>query len=202
MSQSVAANRDLPYGGPGTKLTIPTEIWERSLAVLREYSHQRSEGLVFLGGVVNAAGAYVTGLYVPRHAPQGARARLTPEQSRWLLRSLRHRDEKLLAQMHSHPGEAYHSPGDDERATSFHPGFISIVAPDFGMEVDSIEQCAIFEFDGRTFGQLDDRAARARVRLASLIEDREPGRSREPQRSWFYTIASKLKQKLTGWRRR
>jgi hypothetical protein len=126
---------------------------------------------------------------------------LTPEVSRWLLRSLRTRDEKLLAQVHSHPGTAFHSFGDDERATSFHPGFMSIVVPRFARGVMSIGQCAVFEFDGAGFVQLDERAVQERIRLTPLIEDREPDEARTVRKSWLHTLVLKLKQKLTGWRR-
>jgi hypothetical protein len=198
----VTTNRNLPYGGPGTPLVVPLEIWERSLAMLREYGSERSEGLVFWGGVVNAAGGYITGLYLPRHAADGAHAMLTAEQSRWLLRSLRSRDEKLLAQVHSHPGAAYHSPGDDDGATSFHDGFISIVVPEFARGEPHLGQCAVFEFAGGAFAQLTQGEVPSRIRLASLIEDRAPPSQPEVKQSWLSTIGSKLKQKLTGWKKR
>jgi hypothetical protein len=38
----------------------------------------------------------------------------------------------ILAQVHTHPGSAFHSPVDDQHPISNKPGFISIVVPDFG----------------------------------------------------------------------
>jgi hypothetical protein len=183
-------------------LVVPVEIWQRSMAMLREYGRQRSEGLVFWGGVVNAAGAYVTGLYLPRHAADGAHAMLTAEQSRWLLRRLRSRDEKLLAQVHSHPGAAYHSPGDDDGATSFHEGFLSIVVPEFARGEPNLGQSAVFEFAGGAFAQLAQREVPSRIRLLSFIEDRAPQAVPVVKQSWLNTIVSKLRQKLTGWKKR
>jgi hypothetical protein len=202
MPQPVTTNRNLPYGGPGALLVVPAEIWQRTLAMLRDYGRERSEGLVFWGGVVNAPGAYVTGLYLPRHAADGAHAMLTAEQSRWLLRSLRSRDEKLLAQVHSHPGTAYHSPGDNDGATSFHDGFISIVVPQFARGEPDLGRCAVFEFAGGAFAELAQREIPSRIRLSSFIEDRaSPAAASEVKQTWLSTIVSNLKQKLTGWKK-
>ncbi len=133
--------------------------------------------------------------------------RLTREESRWLLRTLRARDEKLIAQVHSHPGSAFHSPGDNERAASFHPGYFSIVVPGFARNIEAIEDCALFEFDGREFRSISSDSAARRVQFTSLVAVRTP----EPLKSqptsqgdepgWLRTIVSKLKQKLTGRRR-
>lgn len=119
-----------------------------------------------------------------------------------MLRSLRSRDEKLLAQVHSHPGAAYHSPGDDDGATSFHDGFISIVVPEFARGEPNLGQCAVFEFAGGAFAQLAQREVPSRVRLVSFIEDRAPPAAPEVRQSWLSTIVSNLKQKLTGWKKR
>ena len=40
--------------------------------------------------------------------------------------------EKLLAQLHTHPGPAFHSEADDRLALPRHTGAISIVVPHFG----------------------------------------------------------------------
>ena len=42
----------------------------------------------------------------------------------------------LLAQVHSHPGAAFHSSRDDLNAASPWPGFISIVVPNGGWIAD------------------------------------------------------------------
>lgn len=49
-----------------------------------------------------------------------------------LKQELDRRGLSLLAQVHSHPGSAFHSSRDDLTAASPWPGFISIVVPNFG----------------------------------------------------------------------
>lgn len=50
----------------------------------------------------------------------------------------------LIAQIHSHPSAAYHSPADDALAIITTFGGLSIVVPDFGNSDESFEQSAFF----------------------------------------------------------
>lgn len=207
LGSAVERRRRAPYPGTGAPVVVPAEIWTRSVEELRSYAASRSEALVFWGGVVVSASVQVTGLYLLRHEAQGGRVRVTPEESRWLLRRLRQRDEKLIAQVHSHPGQAFHSHGDDERAASFHAGYLSIVAPDFAVPVREIGECEVFESTGDCFRRLGAAEVRARLQIISLVEERLPS-GREPSRSiptirkrewrWLTTIASSLSEKLSG----
>lgn len=165
-------HRAIPYPEPGARLTIPLELWQRTLDTIRTFGEEDSEALVFWGGLVVGRDLHVTGLYRPSHRPQGARVKLTSEETRWLLRALRRRDEKLLAQVHSHPELAFHSPGDENRAASFHRGYFSIVVPRYGAAVTDLGECAVFEFDGREFSELTEHEMRERLDLQSLVEER------------------------------
>jgi hypothetical protein len=187
-------------------LSVPQEIWEQSIAVMRRYGESRSEALVFWGGIVAGGQQQVTGLYLPDHTPQGGRVQLTDADARWLVRRLRERDEKLLAQVHSHPGSAFHSGGDDERAASFHVGYLSIVAPDFARPVSNVSDCATYEFDGTQFVPLNLNEVGGRIRVLPMVEERERDPVPEPVRdqrrqswkSWIGTLASSLKPRLTA----
>ncbi len=196
--------RRVPYPGAGATVHVPAEIWQRSLEVLRLYGIVGSEGLVFWGGTITADTIQVTGLYIPAHEPQGGHVKVTAEEGRWLLRRLKDRDEKLVAQFHSHGGLAGHSDGDDERAASAHEGFISIVAPYFAREVTAPHQCGVHEYDGCRFHRLSDDDVCRRIVIVGLFAERRPipivpiGPEPPKRRSWLRTIASSLKRKLIG----
>ncbi|MCI0590815.1 MAG: Mov34/MPN/PAD-1 family protein [Gammaproteobacteria bacterium] len=139
--------RRVPYPGSGSRYYIPALIWDESLQALRWYGSYLSEGLVFWGGVVGGVGEIlVTSLLVLNHAPQGGAVRPTLEEMRAVLHALQARDEKLVAQVHTHPGEAFHSLGDSQSPASFHPGYISIVIPHFGQDVRSLTHCSVYEY--------------------------------------------------------
>jgi hypothetical protein len=164
--------RRLAYPAPGYAVRIPRALWRGALDTMRLYGRLESEGLVYLAGVVVGPDQLAaTSLYRLHHKPQGHRVEVTPKESRTLLRTLRHRDEKLVAQLHSHGGVAWHSAGDDAHATSFHAGFLSVVVPDFGEGVLDIGDCAVFEFDGERFRPLDHaEVARRTVVYDEILE--------------------------------
>ena len=53
----------------------------------------------------------------------------------------------LLAQIHSHPGRAYHSSTDDAYAIATTVGCLSLVVPDFARAPFSIPLCATYRLD-------------------------------------------------------
>jgi hypothetical protein len=184
--------RAAPYPAPGYAVRVPEVIWDGALETVRDYAtrghergHRGSEALVYLGGVIAGDEIVVTGLYCLNHAPQGDRVVVTPQESRWLLRTLSARDEKLVAQLHSHRGLAGHSAGDDAWATSFHEGFLSIIAPFFGRDAKTPVDCAVLEYRGGHFVDLDDEEVARRIQVyaaittrAGEVEHEEAGESR------------------------
>jgi hypothetical protein len=154
-------------------------VWDAALDEVRRYatldspgSRPGSEGLVYLGGIPAADALIVTSLFRLHHEPQGDRVMPAPDQVRWLLAELRQRDEKLAAQLHSHRRSARHSPGDDEMATSFHDGFLSVVVPDFARRVRRIDQCIVHEYRNGVFRPLSAAEANARFMIYAQIVDR------------------------------
>lgn len=53
----------------------------------------------------------------------------------------------LLAQIHSHPGRAYHSGTDDANAVAAATGCMSLVVPDFAARPFAVETTAVYQLD-------------------------------------------------------
>jgi hypothetical protein len=79
----------------------------------------------------------------------------------WLYRN----DLTLIAQIHSHPGRAYHSSTDDEFAVATTVGCFSLVVPDFATGLFEIDRLASYRLDasGAWRELLPSRAARTIV---------------------------------------
>ncbi len=60
----------------------------------------------------------------------------------------------LIAQLHSHPGAAYHSETDDNYAVATNIGCFSLVIPDFAVRPFSLEECAVYRL--RASGSWDE----------------------------------------------
>jgi hypothetical protein len=51
---------------------------------------------------------------------------------------------QVVGQLHTHPGQAYHSDGDVEGARIRYPGYLSIVLPMYGSFLPSFRGAAIY----------------------------------------------------------
>lgn len=203
MSERLAPRRAAPYPGSGAIAHVPNELWLDTIRELQQYADARSEALVFWGGAICGGHVVVTGLYILGHHAQGGTVRVTAEESRWLVRELRRRDEKLVAQVHSHPGRAYHSCGDDEHAAAFHEGFLSIVAPDFATKVGAPSDCAVHEYRSGSFHELPEADVCVRMHLHPMTVRRHATEDLTPRRAgWLTMLASSLKQKFIERKRR
>jgi proteasome lid subunit RPN8/RPN11 len=55
---------------------------------------------------------------------------------------------QLVGQVHTHPGEAYHSDGDIDGARIAYTGFVSIVVPDYGRNLPSLDGAVAYMVRG------------------------------------------------------
>lgn len=74
----------------------------------------------------------------------------------------------LLGQVHSHPGEAYHSETDDAYPVATTVGCYSLVVPDFAVRPFSFDRCAVYKLNLR--GDWDEVPDAAVRRVFSIVE--------------------------------
>ena len=172
-------------------------MWASALTEVRYYATagvhdtwRGSEGLVYFAGVPTIDTLIVTAVFRLHHAPQGDRVMPTQAEVRWLLSTLRERDEKLVAQLHTHRHGARHSPGDNEMATSFHDGFLSIVAPNFAVGVDRIDQCIVHEYRNGAFRALPEDETAERFTIHAQLVDHPQYHAAEETSRWRKFVQS------------
>lgn len=159
--------RRVDHPGAGARVYLPQRTWRDSLELLREYASEDSERMVLWSGVVGrAAELLVRTIVVPDHEPQGWRVDINRSLWRGLLHAMRRQDQMLLAQVHSHPGEAYHSEGDEAWPAEHSDGFLSVVVPRFGVDVTELTDCAIYEY------RLEGASGRFHELSEDEVEDR------------------------------
>jgi hypothetical protein len=73
----------------------------------------------------------------------------------------------LVAQIHSHPGRAYHSSTDDQYAVATTVGCFSLVMPDFATGPFAIERLASYRLDAA--GAWRDIPASQAVRMITIV---------------------------------
>lgn len=81
-------------------------------------------------------------------------------------RLLNERGLRLVAQVHSHPTEAYHSDTDDQFSTITARGGLSLVVPDFARDPFSLHSCAVYRLEaGGEWSEVSATAAEALIRI-------------------------------------
>lgn len=85
-----------------------------------------------------------------------------------LNRYLYERDWQIIAQIHSHPTDAYHSETDDAYPVATTIGALSIVVPDFARDDFYLSRCAVFRLiPGGGWCELDRRTI---IQLIRILE--------------------------------
>lgn len=78
---------------------------------------------------------------------------------------------ELIAQLHSHPNEAYHSETDDRYPIATRAGALSIVVPNFARATFAIESSAVFRLSARS--EWIAMSADEACRLIRVADDEE-----------------------------
>lgn len=113
-------------------LLIPTDILNRTLDELKEVSSSKKEAFVlWLGDRTNNR---IKEMYVPEYVSGKNYYQITDNGNSELFSYLKKKKLAVLAQIHTHPREAFHSLADDKLATVAHVGGLSFVLPDFAKD--------------------------------------------------------------------
>jgi hypothetical protein len=148
------------------RVLIPAEVVAGTHEHLRSMGRVGCEGVAFWAGKHDGNTFLVRAAVTPaQHAGRGEYGGLAVivdgdelfRMNVWL-----HRQRMtLIAQLHSHPGEAYHSDTDEAYAVLTRVGGFSIVLPDFAQRPFSLEDAAIYRLAGDgTWRAVSARAAR------------------------------------------
>ena len=132
------------------KLAVSEEIVAATLEHLQTTGRCGCEEAALWGGHFSADGVgAVTTLYLPDTVVARGLVKIEdPQVLAALIDEVDAREEFLLAQVHSHPGEAFHSDLDDEGAICGDVGFLSLVVPDYARDLPPIADWATFELTG------------------------------------------------------
>ena len=133
-------------------MNVSRVIVGKTLAALQRAGEEGKEGIVlWLGNRFGADAGKVTQAYIPLHKAEKDRFWIPYEGMEALMARLRADRLALLAQVHSHPGAAFHSEADDRWAIVRYVGALSIVVPGFARHTSPetfIQHSAFFQLAG------------------------------------------------------
>ncbi|HSU13516.1 Mov34/MPN/PAD-1 family protein [Longimicrobium sp.] len=130
------------------RVLLPRELADATRDSLRVAGEQGCEGMALWAGVQDGERFDIHAMIVPEQkAARGSGGLLVAvgadelfRLNRWLFE---HR-LRLIAQIHSHPTEAYHSETDDAFPIMAQAGGFSLVLPDFAARGFDLEDVAVY----------------------------------------------------------
>lgn len=110
-------------------------IVEHTIAQLRTSGRLMREGVVLWLGKWGDTETDVVEAYEPPHQAAGDYFFLSSQDMQAMMAHLRATQTRICAQIHSHPGPAFHSKTDDEWSLVRREGALSLVVPRFARTV-------------------------------------------------------------------
>jgi hypothetical protein len=153
-----------------TQAFISSAMADRTQHSLRSAGSTGNEGMVLWSGIQDGMTFEITNVIVPPQrgirSAEGVCVVIDGDALHQLNVETYKRGERLFAQVHTHPGRAYHSEMDDRYAVVTAPGGLSLVVPDFAVREFEVSECAIYRLSsaGR-WEKVGKRDASALVRI-------------------------------------
>lgn len=151
------------------ELAVSEEVVAATLRHLQWTGHRSCEEAALWGGHFTTDGiGVVTTLYLPDTVVAHGMVKIEdPKVLAALIDEVDERSEFLLAQVHSHPDEAFHSDLDDNGAICGDLGFLSLVVPDYARDLPPIANWAMFELTPGGWCDVSENALA--VKVTSLV---------------------------------
>jgi hypothetical protein len=130
------------------KVVVPSACVEEAHAHLRRVGREGLEGFALWAGELDGDTFLVRANIIPAQRGLGSDLGVCVvvggEELHRINVWLYEHDMTLIAQLHSHPGEAYHSTTDDTYPIATATGSLSLVVPDFARDPFSLMDCAVY----------------------------------------------------------
>lgn len=132
------------------RIVCSLSIVRETIEILRTGGARSEERVaLWLSGASSRAPATVLEVYEPDQIAEVDYFRLLPHSMRALMTHLASTRRRIVAQIHTHPGQAYHSDVDAEWAIVRHVGALSLVLPKFAANTtpaNFLQQVKIYEY--------------------------------------------------------
>lgn len=119
---------------------------EAITACLQPAIRREHEGVAYLLGVTNGDLTLVADVFAPEAVTTRGSFHVTPTAMAKVMRAAADKKLQVVGQIHTHPGEAYHSDGDVEGARIAYSGYVSIVVPDYGRQLPGFREIAVYMY--------------------------------------------------------
>jgi len=130
-------------------IQVPSSVADETNEILRAVGERGTEAFALWVGNREGLVFKVTETVIPAQTghitDDGVCVSVGPEELHRLNVWLYTKKLNIIAQLHTHPGSAYHSETDDRFAIATTAGCLSLVIPDFARHPFSLSACAVYK---------------------------------------------------------
>lgn len=131
-----------------TSVHVPHDLALEAHGHLRKAGEYGLEGMALWAGLRDGVVFRVTHTIIPKQhgvrSAAGVSVSIGPDELHRLNVWLFENQLTLVAQLHSHPTDAYHSDTDDAFPIATTAGSLSLVIPDFARRSFALPECAVY----------------------------------------------------------
>lgn len=154
------------------EILLPESVAAKTQAHLRLVGRDGLEGMALWAGKLDGKRVTITDAILPRQqghrTDHGLAVSVPGDELHRINMWLYENGLRLIAQIHSHPGHAYHSETDDDYAITTSMGSISIVVPDFAVRPFRFDDCAAYRLSDPPWWHFSRRPRWRRMSLTEL----------------------------------
>ncbi|MCG6859669.1 MAG: Mov34/MPN/PAD-1 family protein [Chromatiaceae bacterium] len=129
----------------------------------------KNEGIVYLLGRTDGIVTLAVAVFRPRAETTAGSFFVDTKSMAAGVRTATNLGLQIVAQVHTHPGTAYHSDGDVEGTRIRYTGYSSIVLPDYGRHLPSLTGAAVYVFTSD--GQWDELEPRQVIVIPGKVHE-------------------------------
>lgn len=128
------------------RLLVTANALDDLAAALAKSQQQRHEGVAYLLGRTDGAITLAIAVFAPEARTTAGSFHVSPRAMVACMQAAAQFELQVVAQVHTHPGQAFHSDGDVEGAKIRYPGYVSLVLPEFGRHLPSLAGAAAYQW--------------------------------------------------------
>jgi hypothetical protein len=123
---------------------LTQDCMDRICECIEPFAQNRHEGIAYIYGRTDGYTTLAIGAIRPDAATTRGSFSVSSVEMARMVKGIRQRGLQLICQLHTHPGQAYHSDGDVDGLKLVCNGYVSIVLPDYGAHLPSFKEAAFY----------------------------------------------------------
>ena len=121
-------------------VVMTTQCRDQMVEQLSQDIHREHEGIIYFIGLTTGTTSVALSGVFPQAVSTPGSFNVPTSEMRKVVRAATESGLQVVGQLHTHPGQAYHSDGDLKGMRNRYPGYFSIVVPKYGGYLPSFHQ--------------------------------------------------------------